>query len=184
MKKRILSLTVITLLLAACSKNEDVTANNTVDITPQASTETVAPLQKSGAGIQGSWSFCHDKTLTADNVIESCTLYDNYVWQFENDGVTVGKVVSPLVKQNCTTQCYNASLSKVQVKNIANGYFTKEENAIIIDITDSTDLANFPTCQVKWNIIDKVDDKHQQWQLENLNCTNPIFNFKTWSKKI
>lgn len=146
--------------------------------------KTVSALQSNEKGLQGSWSFCHDKTLTSENVIESCTLYDTFLWQFDEDSITVGKVVKPLTTENCTTQCYSAKLANVQVNNLANGYYTKEDSAIIIDITDSTDLANFPKCQVKWNIIDTVDEQHQQWQLENVNCTTPIFDFKTWVKKV
>jgi len=179
-----LALTLIAsaILLSACSKNDEVVA--TAGNSKGEMIETTAALQKAGEGLEGSWSFCHDKTLTTENVVENCNLYDTFLWQFENENITVGKVTSPLITQNCTTQCYSAQLSSVQVNNLANGYYSEEGDAIIIDITNSKDLVSFPTCQVKWNIIDKVDDQHQQWQLENINCTTPIFDFKTWVKKV
>ncbi len=182
MKKLLLTLTVGTLLLSACSKNEE--AVSTKVSAQQESIETEIALQKSGAGIQGSWSFCHDKTLTDENVVESCTLYDAFLWQFDEGNITIGKVVEPLTTNNCTTKCYDADLAEVKVNNVANGEYTEEAEAILIDVFDSTDLVNFPTCQVKWNVINKVDEQHQQWQLENVNCTVPIFDFKTWVKKI
>lgn len=184
MKKLLLTLTVSTLILSACSKNEDVEATDTMAATQQETMNTVGALQKSGAGIEGAWSFCHDKTLTSENVVESCTLYDSVLWQFDNEAITVGRVTSPLTTENCTTECYNAQLANVQVNNIANGYYSEEDNAIIIDITESDDETNFPKCQVKWNVIDEVNGQYQQWQLENMNCTTPIYNFKTWVKKV
>ena len=183
MKKVILTAALATSLLAACSKNDEVETK--VESQKQEKVQTTTALKKTGAGIEGSWSFCNDKTLTNETVVESCTLYDAFVWQFDNDAITVGKVLSPLVKQDCNTQCYNADLADIKVTNIATGYYTEQDNAILIDIIDSSDLINFPTCQVKWNVIDEVDEQHQQWQLENVNCTNAaIIKFSTWSKKV
>ncbi|MBU3004178.1 hypothetical protein [Paraglaciecola arctica] len=183
MKKLLLPLAVSTLLLGACSKQENIELT-TADSAQQEAENAVTPLQKSGAGIQGSWSFCHDKTLTQETVIESCTLYDTFIWQFDGDNITVGKVVKPLVTQDCTTQCYNAPLANVKVNNLASGTYSKEPDAIIVDITDSNDLVNFPKCQVRWNIIQELDAQHQQWQLENVNCATAIYDFKTWVKKL
>jgi hypothetical protein len=181
MKKLLLTLTISALALSACSKNDEV---STVDVTKEQTMKTVSAVQNNSVGLEGSWSFCHDKSLTSENVVESCTLYDTFLWQFDNEAITVGKVVDPLTTENCTTECYSALLSEVKVNNLANGFYTEENNSIIIDITDSKDLTNFPKCQVKWNIIDEADDQHQQWQLENVNCTTPIYNFKTWVKKV
>ncbi|MBU2925426.1 hypothetical protein Q4530_12510 [Colwellia sp. 1_MG-2023] len=182
MKKLLLSAVVSTVLLSACSENNDSASMDSA--TQQGNSETVAALQKSGTGIQGAWSFCHDKKLAKEDVVESCNLYDSYLWQFDDGEITVGKVAKPLVTENCTTQCYDAALAELQVKNLASGSYTKEDYAVIIDITDSNDEVNFPKCQVRWNIIDQIDDQHQQWQLENVNCTTPIFDFTTWVKKI
>ncbi|MDO6505991.1 hypothetical protein Q4506_04610 [Colwellia sp. 4_MG-2023] len=182
MKKLLLSAVVSTVLLSACSENNDTASMDSA--TQQGNSETVAALQKSGTGIQGAWSFCHDKKLAKEDVVESCNLYDSYLWQFDDGEITVGKVAKPLVTENCTTQCYDAALAELQVKNLATGSYTKEDYAVIIDITDSNDEVNFPKCQVRWNIIDQIDDQHQQWQLENVNCTTPIFDFTTWVKKI
>ena len=176
MKKLLLSVAVSTLLLSACSKNEEVVS--TIDANQQETVETVAALQKSGSGLQGSWSFCHDKTLTDENVVESCNLYDAFVWQFDDGEITVGKVISPLTTENCTTQCYDAALANIQLNNLANGVYTEEEGGFIVNIQDSKDLANFPKCQVKWNVINEVDEQHQQWQLENVSCTTPIYTLK------
>jgi PBP1b-binding outer membrane lipoprotein LpoB len=182
MKKTLLTLTVSTLLLGACSKKDDA-VTMTVP-TQQETVKKVNALQKSGSGIQGSWSFCHDKKLTEENVVENCNLYDVFLWQFDRDSITVGKVVEPLTTVDCTTQCYSAQLANVQVNNVANGRYTQEADGILVDITDTTDLINFPKCQVKWNKINEVDEQHQQWQLENINCTTAIYDFKTWVKKV
>ena len=102
-----------------------------------------------------------------------------------DDGeITVGKVAKPLVTENCTTQCYKAALADLQIKNLASGSYTKEDDAVIVEITDSSDEVNFPKCQVRWNIIDQIDEDHQQWQLENVDCSTPIFDFTTWVKKV
>lgn len=175
-------LAVSTVLLSACSKNDD--AVTLTGAPQQETTDTVGALQKSGTGMQGAWSFCHDKELTAENVIENCNLYDTFLWQFDDDSITVGKVIEPLTTENCTTQCYAAQLADVRVKNVANGNYDEETEAITVEITDSTDEVNFPKCKVRWNVISKLDEQHQQWQLENINCTAPIYDFKTWVKKI
>tara|TARA_R110000868_G_scaffold72090_5_gene210289 strand:+ start:266 stop:823 length:558 start_codon:yes stop_codon:yes gene_type:complete len=184
MKKILLTLAVSTLLLGACSKNDNAVTLTESATTQTETTETVSALQKRGTGLQGSWSFCHDKTLTEENVIESCTLYDTFLWQFDDGNITVGKVVEPLVKQDCTTQCYSAPLANIKVNNVASGNYTKESDAIIVEVTDSNDLVNFPKCQVKWSIIGEADEQHQKWQLENINCETAIYDFKTWVKKV
>ena len=182
MKKLLLSAVVSAVLLSACSENND-TVSMDSDV-QQGASDTVAALQKSGTGIQGAWSFCHDKKLAKEDVVESCNLYDTYLWQFDDGEITVGKVAKPLVTENCTTQCYEAALADLQIKNLASGSYTKEDYAVIIDITDSSDEVNFPKCQVRWNIIDQIDEQHQQWQLENVDCTTPMLNFTTWVKKV
>ena len=182
MKKLLLSAVISTVLLSACSENNDTASMDSA--IQQGTSNTVAALQKSGAGIEGTWSFCHDKKLAKEDVIESCNLYDSFLWQFDDGEITVGKVAKPLVTENCTTQCYEAALADVQVNNLASGSYTKEDYAVMIDITDSSDEVNFPKCQVRWNIIDQIDDQHQQWQLENVSCTTPIINFTTWVKKV
>lgn len=183
MKKLLLTLTISTALLAACTKKDD-DAVTLTEPNQQEVTKTVSALQKRGSGIQGSWSFCHDKNLTDENVVEQCNLYDVFLWQFDGDSITVGKVVEPLTTENCTTQCYDAQLANVRVNNIANGRYIEDDDAITVDITDSTDLVNFPKCRVRWNVISKFDEQHQKWQLQNVNCETAIYDFKTWVKKV